>query len=160
MKIYLTNILPSSLMNKLTKLTNTFGNPIEKIKYSIYSEECGIYEIKDKNVFRIEPTFSPDYEIIKNFNKNNLLVDKTKYTLIPIISQLPVKYIISKYYEYEFKLTQKSNLSLVIRCFQETHNYEKVMIPFDFYFIYKDENLDLNNVFFKEDFNVFLSQLN
>ena len=89
-----------------------------------------------------------------------MLIDKTEYKYIPVLSQLPVKYISTKIYELNFKLHKKSKLSLIIDCIEETYNFEKNLIPINFYLNYNEEKIDLKEHFFQEDFNVFLSQLN
>jgi len=158
MKIYIPNILPSSLQNKLTNLTNTFGNPVIKIKYEVVSKESGIHWIMDDNISHIESTFHTNYELIKGYNNIDLLVDKTNYKSSDVFSQLPVNYILSKIYEFEFKLNN-SKLSLIIECFEETQFFEKNMLPINFYFHYNETNFDLKNSFFQDEFNMFLSHL-
>jgi hypothetical protein len=91
-----------------------------------------------------------------------LLVDKTIYTLIPLVSQFPVNYISSKYIELKFKINTKSKLALIVECFEETNklNYSLELIPVNYYFNYDCEKFDLKDIFFEEEFNMFLSNLN
>jgi hypothetical protein len=160
MKIYITSIIPQSLTKKLNNFVDLFGNPEEKIKYELCSKEFGIYIIENDTVSHIESTFEPEYELIKNYNNVDLLVDKTIYKEVQVISQLPVQYICSVYHELKFKIHKKSTLSLIIECVEEQINFEKTFIPINFYFDYEDLNLDLNEPFFQENFNGFLSHLN
>ena len=160
MRIYISNILPSTLTNKINKLTNYFDIVEETTKYEIYSKEFGLHIIDAKQMKHIETTFTTDYELIKGYNGLDLLIDKTEYKYIPVLSQLPVKYISTKIYELNFKLHKKSKLSLIIDCIEETYNFEKNLIPINFYLNYNEEKIDLKEHFFQEDFNVFLSQLN
>jgi len=160
MKIYITNILPQTLTNKITKLIDVFGVPEEKIKYELCSKEFGIHIMDDKTIVHIETTFEPEYELIKNYNNFDLLVDNTNYSKFEIKSQLPVNYLCTRYVELKFKLHKKSNLSLIIECFEEIENFEKKSVPVNFYFDYEDKKLDLKDPFFQEDFNRFLSDLN
>jgi len=164
MKIYIVNILPSSLKNKIDTLIEVFGVYSEKIKYELCSKEFGINIIEQQDIIHIETTFKTDYELIKDYELTNglkydLLVDKTIYTSFPILSQIPVNYISSKYYELEFKIHKKGNLSLIIDCFEEINNFERNIIPINFYFNYNEKNLDLNDHFFQNDFNMLLSLL-
>lgn len=160
MKIYITNILPQTINNKIHKLSSIFGNPEKKIKYEIFSEEFGIYTIEEDIITQIESSFTPNYELIKNYKTYELLVDRTKYIKIPLVSQFPVKYLNTRILELKFKSSIKSKLSLIIDCFEEIDNYELNIIPINFYFNYDEETLDLKDKFFQEEFNMFLSHLN
>jgi hypothetical protein len=118
-----------------------------------------------KTMYRYEPAFDTNYELIKEYNGYNLLVDTTKYCKEFLVSQLPVNYILTSLTTLEYKQNQKSKLSLIVNCITETHEFSKELIPIDFYFRYnidKSENFHdlLNNKFFQEEFNVFLSHLN
>ena len=100
---------------------------------------------------------------IKNYSYKNydLLVDKTNISKIELISQFPVNYIYTKNIKLEFKTHKKSKLTLIVNCLEEsTKNFELIRIPVDFYFIYDSETLDLKDIFFQEEFNMFLSNLN
>jgi hypothetical protein len=102
-----------------------------------------------------------DYELIKNYNNYDLLVDRTNNTKIPLKSQFPVNYIHTKFLQLFFKIHNKSKLSLVINYLEEPdNNFEIIRIPVDFYFNYDSEILDLKDPFFQEEFNMFLSALN
>jgi hypothetical protein len=160
MKIYIINILPHTLTNKLPKIIEEFGIPEEKIKYELYSKEFGIHTFENEFIFHNESKFETVYELIKGYNNYDLLVDKTNYKQYEQVSQLPVNYICTIITEFKFKLHKKSNISFIIECIEETINFEKKIIPINYYFDYEDKNLDLNNSFFKEDFNRFLSHLN
>lgn len=182
MKIYIPNILPNTLTEKLTTLSNVFGNPKIKIKNEIISKEFGTYYIENietnkhsqtqtqtqtqiqtqsQNIYYIEPTFNQKYELIKNFTSNcDLLFDYTSYTKIPVVSQLPVNYINTEMIELKFKTNNKSKLSLIIVCVDEANVSNDVrLIPFDFYFIYDSDNIDLKDVFFQDEFKKYLNNL-
>jgi hypothetical protein len=161
MKIYITNILPQSITNnKINKLSSIIGKPETKYRNEIFSEDFGIYTIEENLITQIESTFNPNYELIKNYNTYDLLVDKTIYNKKPIVSQFPVNYLNTNILELKFKYPTKSKLSLIIECFEEIDNYERIIVPINFYFNYDEENLDLKDKFFQEDFNMFLSHLN
>ena len=157
MRIYIVNLI---LQNKIQYWIDEFGVPDEKFKYELCSKEFGIHVIDNDKIFHTESTFETEYELIKNYNNFDLLVDHTIYNQIESKSQLPVNYICTPFYELKFKLHKKSDLSLIIECIEETNNFEKKILPINFYFDYEDKKLDLNNHFFKEDFNRFLSHLN
>ena len=173
MKIYITNIFPSSLKNKLTNLKGLQSSTFQKLE--IASEDFGIHFIEDgknKNCYRIEPNFEPKLQLIKGFGPTNsdLLVDNTKYVYCPVVSQFPMNYILTKMTVLEYQTSKKSKLKLVIECLNEPvligsyfspdkHMGEE-LIPVNFYFVYELTNLDLNDQFFLEEFNMFLSHLN
>lgn len=165
MKIYISNILPCSLNNKLDKLCVQFGEPKSKVKYEINSKEFGLIIIEEQNISHIESTFKTDYELIKNYNNYDLLVDKT-YSIVnntknPLKSQFPVNYIHTRFIQLYFKIHNKSKLTLIINYLEEPdNNFELTKIPVDFYFNYDGEILDLKDPFFQEEFNMFLSALN
>jgi hypothetical protein len=160
MKIYIINLLPQSIKNKWNKLINSLGYPEEKIIFEIFSKEFGKYIIEEEQIYHLETTFINSYETVRYYNNLDLLVDKTDYKYIPVVSQLPTKYISKRLINLTFKLSKKSKLSLIIECLEETVDFEKQLVPIHFYFDYNDDKLDLKDPFFQEDFNMFLSQLN
>lgn len=160
MKIYIPNILPITLKNKLDKFLVNFADIQTKIKYEIISKEYGFIIIEEQNISHLEPSFKNEYELIKNYKNLDLLVDKNKIVNVPIISQFPVNYIHNRSLQLYFKISKKSNLTLVIECIEEPNNFELSRIPVDFYFEYDNENLDLKDPLFEEQFNMFLSYLN
>jgi hypothetical protein len=175
MKIYITTIFPSSIKNKLTNFKDLELKTSHK--YEMTSEDFGVHYIeKSKNgdhIYRIEPSFEPKFQLIKNFGEtqDDLLLDSTKYIVCPIVSQLPVNYILTKLTILEYQSGRKSKLKLVVECLNEPvvigayfspdkHMGEE-MVPINFYFEYDDTSkLELNNRFFQEEINMFLSHLN
>jgi hypothetical protein len=160
MRIYIVNIPPQTLKNKLHNLCFLFNEHKKKIKYEICSKEFGISIIEDNTIKHIETTFKTEYDLIKGYNNCDLLVDKTIYTLIPVVSQFPVNYINSRYIEYTFKTSNKSKLTLIMECVEENVNFNLEVIPVNYYFEYDSEKFDLTDHFFEEEFNMFLSSLN
>jgi hypothetical protein len=177
MKIYITDIFPSSLKNKLTNLREYLSNTISR--YEMVSEECGIHIIEEDAIYRVEPNFKPDIHVINNSDlinnsiTNDLLIDNTNYKMIPVVSQLPFNYILTKMTIYEYQVSKKSKLKMVIECLNEpvptnvffskkngSANTETMVIPINFYFVYDDVKIDLTDRFVKEEINVFLSHLN
>ena len=170
MKIYITTIFPSSLKNKLTNMNKYLVNSLTK--YELVSEEHGIHIIENDTIYRMEPNFNPDTKLIKNFININteLLIDSTDYKMIPVTSQLPVNYILTKMTIYEYQIDKKSNLKMIVEClnepvsqnvfFSQNKQMDTTTIPINFYFIYNEKKIDLSDRFLKEEFNVFLSHLN
>lgn len=166
MKIYIVNILPESLKNKIKNMFNYFEYN-EKITYELHSRHFGLHILEDDKIYFKESTFKSDYELIKDYTlpecqiKYDLLIDKHQTNNIPVISQLPVNYIITKFHIFEFFLKKNNNLTLKIECIEEVENFERKLIPVNFYFNYDNEltKLDINDPFFQDEFNVFLSKL-
>ena len=178
MKIYITTIFPSSIKNKLTNFKDLELKTSHK--YEMTSEEFGLQYIEKgsnrtdgDHIYRIEPSFEPKFQLIKNFGEtqDDLLLDSTKYIVCPIVSQLPVNYILTKLTILEYQSGRKSKLKLVVECLNEPvvigayfspdkHMGEE-MVPINFYFEYDDTSkLELNDRFFQEEINMFLSHLN
>ena len=111
MKIYITTIFPSSIKNKLTNFKDLELKTSHK--YEMTSEDFGVHYIeKSKNgdhIYRMEPSFEPKFQLIKNFGEtqDDLLLDSTKYIVCPVVSQLPVKYILTKLTILEYQSGRK-----------------------------------------------------
>ena len=180
MKIYITTIFPSSIKNKLTNFKDINLESKTFHKYEMTSEDFGVHYIEKSangkngdHIYRIEPSFEHKFQLIKNFGEQqvDLLLDSTKYIVCPVVSQLPVNYILTKLTILEYQTSRKSKLKLVIECLNEPvvigayfspdkHMGEE-MVPINFYFEYDDSaKLDLNDRFFQEEINMFLSHLN
>jgi hypothetical protein len=188
MKIYVTNINPSTI--KLEKLDKYLLNKNGHKKYELVSEEFGTHIIEQYNsknnnnnnnknhqeqiIYRIEPTLNTDLHLINDFNGYNLLFDKTNYVHIPVISQLPANYILTKMICFEYYIDQNiknngknenkaSKLKLVIECLLECSNalLENKLVPVNLYFVsstVKTNNIADDNLF--EEINRFLLELN
>jgi hypothetical protein len=100
MKIYITNIFPSSIKNKLTNFKDLECNSFQKLE--IASEDFGLHFIENKKgdeyIYRCEPNFEPKLQLIKGFGTTNsdLLIDNTKYVYCPLVSQLPMNYVLTR----------------------------------------------------------------
>ena len=162
MKIYVTNIPPSTI--KLASIDKYILKKDGYKRHELVSEDFGTHVIEKDKMYRIEPTMNMDLHLINNFNGCNLLVDSTEYVNIPVLSQFPVDYILTKMTCFEYKINVKSNdLKLVVECLEETNELlEKEMVPVNFYF-YSNSN---SNSFDKlkdnllEEINMFLLELN
>jgi hypothetical protein len=166
MKIYVTNIPPSSI--KLERINKYLLNKDGYKKYELVSKEFGthIIEVHKQNeptMYRIEPTLNMDLHLI-NVSNVSLLVDKTKYVHIPVISQLPVDYILTKMtcFEYAIKNKTGSKIKMIVECFIENSNIllDKEIMPINYYFHFLDKknNLDIDDNLL-EEINMFLSEL-
>ena len=155
MRIYITNILLSSIKHFIGN-TGTH-NAIQVYKTEIFSEEYGLHIIEENKIYRIDPTLNLDLHLTKKYNGLDLLFDKTNYIHIPVISQFPVNYILTKLTCFEYIINTKSKLKFVVECISETNTLiEKQFVPINFYFYKYNSNIDdilLNEI------NVFLLDL-
>jgi hypothetical protein len=154
MRIYITNILLSSIKHFLNNATAT-ANTVSKCE--IFSEEYGLHIIEANKIYRIDPTFDLDFHLMKKYKGYDLLFDKTNYIHIPVISQFPVNYVLTKLTCFEYIINKKSKLKFVVECISETNTlFEKQFVPVNFYFYNSNSNVDdilLNEI------NVFLLDL-
>ena len=142
MRIYITNILISSidtfLKNNAVNAANAANavNAVNVSKYELFSEEFGLHIIENgQQIYRVEPNFNLDLHLTKKYKGHDLLFDKTNYIHIPVISQLPVNYILTKLSCFEYIINTKSKLKFVIECISETNSlFEKIFVPINFYF--------------------------
>ena len=166
MKIYVTNIPPSSI--KLDKLDKYIFNKDGYKKYELVSKEFGTHVIEfrkqnEPNMYRIEPTLNMDLHLI-NIPNASLLVDKTKYVHIPVVSQMPIDYVLTKMtcFEYSIKNKPGSKIKMVVECLVENSDIlsDKEIMPINYYFHFLDKknNLDIDDNLL-EEINMFLSEL-
>lgn len=162
MKIYVTNVKPSSI--KLAAIDKYLLNKEGSKKYELSSEDFGTHIIdysknNVENMYRIEPTLNMDLHLI-NYKQISLLVDLTKYIHIPIVSQFPVNYLLTKMVCFEYCINKKSGLKLVVDCFEENNELlEKEIIPINFYFTSSNFIINQSNDNLLEEINMFLLEL-
>ena len=171
MKIYITDIFPISLKNKLTNFDLDKFNKKTILRNELVSEDYGRHIIENDTIWREEPSFNQDIFIIKSVFKNELLVDNTDYKMLQVTSQLPINYILTKMTIYEYQTNPRSKLKLIVEClnepvaaqnlfFQQNNKADTVLVPINFYFDYNSKTIDISDQFLKEEINVFLSHLN
>ena len=167
-KIYIQNINTSTIKNKLELFKKYLTKEEEQIH--LFSKEYGHYKISNE-IFLLEPSYHESYDEV-NYQGHSLFIDKNKKEKIKVVSQLPTEYIYNKRTYLEYK---RSILTLII-CgvygnAKQEHNFLKKVpnvdlnlltefCPIDFYFECDEKNFNMDNVFFQEEFNMFLSMLN
>ena len=159
-KIYLHKVSPNQI--NIENLYKQFQLQNISRKSEFHSLEFGLHIVENDEIYRMEPSFSEHYKLIKDYNGFDLILDENIYTNIPVLSQLPHEYIITNKFVLEFKQGTKSNISWKVECIQEKckETFNEKMIPVDFYFVCKKDNFDIHNSFFQNELNVFLSALN
>jgi hypothetical protein len=164
MKIYVTNVSPSTI--KLAAIDKYLLNKSGSKKYELSSEDFGTHIIdysknNVENMYRIEPTLNMDLHLIK-YKGFSLLVDLTNYIQIPVVSQFPVNYVLTKMTCFEYCINKKSGIKLIVDCLIENGaSLHKEIIPVNFYFTSSSNfmiNQSNDNLF--EEINMFLLELN
>lgn len=152
MKVYIKNVFNiNKLSSIIVKQSEKFNLIEKKQKLIIYTKE-GIYEIDEKNTYKLIMNFENTEKII--INNLDFLVDKTVITKERTF-QIPTEHINVPLLILTYSLEKKNYIKLVIECLVEN----EIINPIDFYFIIDIENTsDINN--YIEDINVFLSMLN
>jgi len=171
MKVYILNYNLNNLNNLQKSLQTLFKTTKEFIE--IYSEE-GTMIIDNNNTYKLNYIDKNLIELKKYYENYDLIVDNS-VTIKEIISQLPPKHLAIHTKMFTFKKTPESKVKLVIVT-ENKDNYEdkdkdiyidkattkyndNKIIPTDFYFDIP-EDIDLNNIFIKEEIIEFLSMLN
>ena len=158
MKIFVTNVHPSTI--KLTLLDKYLLHKGGSKKYELSSEDFGTHIIEKGKMYRIEPTLNMDLHLI-NYKQFSLLVDLTNYVHIPIVSQFPVNYVLTKTTCFEYCVNKKSDIKMIIECLEEIDELlEKEIIPFNFYFTSSNFMINQSNNNLFEEINMFLLELN
>ena len=163
MKLFIDSYNIQDLLKKIPQLDKY--NVKHKSQMEIYSDE-GIYIVDDIKLFKLIINDQPIVTIKNYYNKCNLIIDKSTVKTIET-TQVPPFHLSLQTVIFYYSLVEKSNIKLVIQGkydLKELINSEKDdkyygFLPCDFYFEVSDE-VDINNILFKEEFNVFLSLLN
>lgn len=167
-RIYVYNIELSSIKNKLETFKKFLTKEEEQVH--IFSQEYGHYKIEKDKIYLIESAYNENYKQIK-YNDYVLLIDSIKDDNIQVVSQLPKDYIYNKrtYLEYKLPLITFIIWGIYDKPKQD-HSFSKKTIhnttkdlefyPMEFYFECDDKHFNIDNLFFQEEFNRFLSMLN
>jgi len=118
----------------------------------------GQYYIDNSKVYKI---IVNDKDIVihkKYYNDLNLLIDNSCAVMIET-NQIPNYNIEILYKYYYFALNKSSKLRFVIQTIYDIADEINNIDPIDFYFE-TEGDVEINNIFFKDEINVFLSLLN
>jgi len=122
MKIYIPKFMPNNIdcLNSFYKTVTTYKD--------IYSPE-GLFRIQNNNLFQLIPK---DISVINTkYNDTNFMIDNSYYIYNKNIYCIPYNHIIYNIEKTEYKLDNKSKISLII---EKCNNNIK-----DIYFITKEE---------------------
>ena len=140
MKIYTTISIPKNIYD-----LNLLEIYITQYK-DIYSSE-GIFRIQNDNIYQLIPQDKPIEKII--YNNTEFIVDKSYFLFRNEIYYIPIIHLEFNIEYIEFKLNNKSKISLIIE--------KKNNIITDTYFYTKENNL---HNYLKDDILLILSLLN
>ena len=152
----------------LNKLHTYLSKQSEFIRLTTDAKEE--YKISQKNIYYKEKHVTKNQKYMKYNHpkmKNifDLTIDWDDEILVPIFSQLPVNYVSTHVTQLQYKLSKKSPISFIIEGTYNTSTIQtmdkpKTFIPLNIYFQCSKNDLHLDNPFFQEELNVFLSLLN
>jgi hypothetical protein len=155
MKIFIENYPISNLVNIIPSLKKHLVYTKQLLEIS--SSE-GQYCVDGSKVYKIIVS-DKDSIMYKNYyNGFNLLVDYSYAGMIET-NQIPNHNIEIIYKYYYFALNKSSKLRLVIQTLYDIADEINNINPIDFYFE-TEGDVEVNNIFFKDEINVFLSLLN
>ena len=155
MKIFIKDFNLNNLISKLKNLEKYLYNT--DCYYDIYSKE-GNFNVDGSNIYNLLHVDNETKTINNFLSTYSIIVDysetkKEKNNYLPIDSIiLPVKNL---YY----KLNNNSKITLVIQVNWDVKLEVNEIIILDSYFVIEEEK-DVNNIFIKNELNVFLSLLN
>ena len=169
-KIYLQDIDLTKIKNKVEDLKKYLTKEEEEIH--LFSKEYGHYKIA-KEIVLLEPSYHESYQEL-DYQGHSLLIDKNIEEKIHVVSQLPVEYIYNKRICREYKRplitliiygvyenVKKEEQPFLKKSIQDYKGISEIVFcPIDFYFECDNKNFNLENLFFQQEFNMFLSMLN
>jgi hypothetical protein len=155
MKLFIENYTFSNLTAIIPSLKKYLVDTKQILE--IASNE-GQYYIDNSKVYKIIVNDKDTVIHKKYYNDFNLLIDYS-YAVMIETNQIPNHNIemLCKY--YYFALNKSSKLRLVIQTLYDVADETNNIKPIDFYFE-TEGDVEINNIFFKDEINVFLSLLN
>jgi len=121
MKIYIKDFMPQELKpNSMILNKTTYQN--------VYTEN-GLFRIQNDNIFKLIPQDITPEEF--NYNNIEFIIDKSSYIFRKNIYTIPYKHLLYNIEQFEYKLLNNSEVSLII------HYHKNKVI--DVYFMTKKE---------------------
>lgn len=150
MRIFIKNYNINKIADVIP-LLNKYNTQLYEL-LEVYSTD-GIYNIDSNNLVKLNYTDIPITSINNYYKDISILIDKS-YINIEKVSQLPPEHIAISINKQSFFVNKTSPIKMILETINDNNN-----TLYNFYFEMKDE-LDINNVFIKEELIVFLSLLN
>ena len=153
-QIYLLNTTTSFVETKIEELQPYLNKKNEKT--ICYSKENGIFIEEKGNIYYIEASFNDTYQNIQ-YLTHDMVVQTSSANKILMLSQLPIDCILHKHTYFEYRFHPKAMITLIVIGIKINNDKYKIL---DFYFECPDDVFNMDNLFFKEEINRFLSILN
>jgi hypothetical protein len=152
MKIYINNFN----LNLIDYLDDILKDYLYETHHYIelYTDQ-GIFNVDNKNIKLLIPKDKPIIKYEKYFKDYTLIVDKSYFVEEKYDSVNGINYLSLNTIKKRFKIDKSSTLSLVIKY----HCENSKSIPYDIYFEI-DKEMDINDIFIKNELIEFLSVLN
>jgi len=151
MRIFIKDYDIFKLKDKIKTLDKYLVNA--KTNYEAFSKE-GQFFIDSINTYKLVQNDKKPKTIEKYSNNYDIIVDYTTTTKVEV-TQIPADILIIYVKNLYYSLDKNSKIKMLIKI---SNDIEEVNI-LDFY-LEINEEVDLNNIFIKDEINVFLSMLN
>ena len=153
MKIYINNFNLYALKDVQELLKELLINSVYYIQ--LYTNE-GIYHIEKKNIYNLE-IIDKDVKIYEKYSGDfTIIVDSSYFNRVKTSSINGIDHLNMHIRKDNYKLNKNSQLTLVIENQSQIDQYT----PIDIYFELNDNNINVNELFFKKEIIEFLSLLN
>ena len=155
MRIFIQNYSLSKLINKISSLKPYLVDTTSKLE--IISDE-GQYYIDNSKAYKKVVSDKPTKLYENYYNDLGLLVDYSEIIIVET-NQIP-NYNIEMFSTYfYFALNETTKTRFVVQSYDVVIDDLTNIKPFDFYFEIEGD-VEINNMFFKDEINVFLYLLN
>jgi len=152
MKIFINNF-NIDILNDISELFKEFLTNCE-IYIRLYTNE-GIYRVEDKKIYFLE-AIDKDIKVINNYYKNySIIVDPSFYKEYNVSSIHGDSHLSLEIKQYCYKINPASEIKLIMSYISNKGN----LIPNDIYFE-SSKDIDINDIFIKNEIIEFLSVLN
>jgi len=150
MKIFVKDYNLSNIKNLFHLLDKYLVNKTNY--YDVFSSE-GHFNIANNNIYKIDH-IDKCSKIYEKYSHGCSIIVDNSITNKKEVNQIPVDSIVIPIKMLQYSTDKKSKIKLLIQMSSETD--ESIL---DFYFEINEE-VDVNNIFIKNEINVFLSLLN
>jgi len=155
MRIFIQNYSLSKLINKISLLKPYLVDTTSKLE--IISNEGQYYIDNSKSYKKVVSDKSA--KLYENYyNDLGLLVDYSEIIIVET-NQIPNYNIEMMSTYFYFALNETTKTKFVVQAYDVVTDDLTTIRPFDFYFE-TEGDVEINNMFFKDEINVFLSLLN
>ena len=154
MKIYIHPLPFEQSSSSLSSLLSLLSDLQIKVEYytEIYTNES-IYHVDSKHIYLLDPKDRETFVYKDYFNGISLVVDNSYFIKTLDTSIHGSEHIHNKIKKYTYALHPKSKLTFIMEVNEDTHCIKDVYFE-------SDENINIKEVFIKQEIIEFLSLLN